>query len=388
MQNVVLKQSCALIRMHSSDTDFAGEALRTCTDAKFARTYLLDSSRREQDYLSTEAMQEFARAKCKIARKSFWQDDLADVYRTMGDYNSFVDIPPYVYVHPDTMCDFVAHCEDQGHAYGDGKEPSDRLHRFALAPTYVFHSSVCALLFLMWHVYVWAAATWAWLDWFGWLGSGRVYRGTYVVCTLIQRLNVGTRGNPHTTVIIPAERRWNADKSPYTYGGVNVEYVQPAGTGALRHFMNMVARESMGFRGLVTLVLFCWLVSVEWWAFIGIGGFVGTTAKEIAAELAQRPGKIVFWIVYFAAMTYHASKYFRGARVIYLIPLAPIITTVFFVLVLYAKTLWTHGHPSVARPTAANSDVSFRMPAFDPLGYARGKTNNVGDQQDDDDDEE
>lgn len=368
----VLKQTCALIRMHSADTDYAGDALRTCARSDFGMTYLLDSSRREEDYLQTPAMTDFATAGCKIARKSMWSDDLADVYRTMVPYNSIVDIPPYARVHGDTMQEFVAHCEDQGALY-EGKEPTDRIHRFALAPMYVFHSAACALLFLMWHVFLWVACAGP-LDWFGWFGSGRSYRGTYVVCTLVQRMSTGARGNPQTTVIIPAERRWNADKAPYSYGGINVEYVQPENTGSVRHFMNMVARETLGFRRLVLLLLYWWLVSVEWWAFMGFGGFLGTSMKAIALELLQRPGKIVFWIFYLVTMTYYGAKYFRvqgtTLRALYLIPFAPIIATLFLFMVLYAKTLWCHGHPSVERSSPL---TSFKMPTFDPLGYARGR---------------
>lgn len=386
-QELALKHTCALIRMHSSDTDYAGEALRTCTGAKFGMTYLLDSSRREQDYMQTQPMKDFALAKCQVARKSIWRDDLADVYRTMVPYNSFVDIPPYARVHADTLREFVAHCEDQGALY-EGKEPTDRIHRFALAPMYEFHSAFCALLFLMWHVFLWVANAGP-LDWFGWLGSGRSYRGTYVVCTLVQRMSTGARGNPQTTVIIPAERRWNTDKAPFSYGGINVEYVQPEHTGSARHFMNMVARETLGFRRLVLLLLYWWLVSVEWWAFLGVGGFLGSNVRAIALELVQRPGKIVFWIFYLATMTYYGSKYFRvqgnAVRALYLIPLAPLISTVFLVMVLYAKTLWSHGHPSVERAAPL---TSFKMPTFDPLGYARGRKPVHSDGDDDGDHEE
>jgi hypothetical protein len=348
-------KACAFIRMNPPDTSCAGAALNTCTAVGFPETYILDKTRLRTDYDKTEEVDRLARAGLYIRHFSFYEDNLANVYRTMQRFTMLVELPPYVSAEKEMLRDFVRHCRDNGRKTS-GQEASNKPHRFALVPTYAFHSHLCALLFMMWHVFVSVMFS----DWF----TGTYYRGTYIVCTLIQREDWGdtdATGKKQYTIVIPAERSNNSDKTPAVYGGIQVQYTQPSNTGALRHFMNMIARERLGFWRLLGLILYCYLITFNWWS-------LAWNPQAALKDMASRGGWIAFYVIYFVVMAGYNVKYFIDRRGIGLIPFAPLLAVPFFCLVLYAKLFWAHGHASTT-----SSSGSFKMPVFDPIGYAKGR---------------
>lgn len=309
-----LKDVCAVIHMGVNDTAIT-YALWTCFTAKFHTVFIVDATRGEEAYTSSDAM--IAKLRGVGIKVHFAHAHGYALLNQMQHDAMMVEVPPDFYcVNRELLTGFIDHARS---TWNRGT-----YRRFAIAPTYMHATKADWTngLVLLLHMLFSLMSI---------LVGSRLYRETFMRLTLLR--------HEASLTSLPEIMFRNFDQEPFHCGHRNASSQAPPDRVGMDHFLYLVDKERFSVKTWCFMLVYMMMLAIPVWnLFILMPSDHGGVVNMLRFIVSNT--RIGWWVVHMLAAAFYVRAYFPDSIGYGYTAILPLYAILFPFIVFYAKFIW------------------------------------------------